>query len=563
MYSSVLSVPAPAATARAAEADPSYARAWLGALPLGDSTEAARELYQALYTVNRLAVRAPARMELMALYDQALAAIGRGLLPHFANAVPPLTARKRQFAEFARRLHIEMAYGYKCCLRDLSRARLSLGRKARSAACIERTLHHLTQVLLRSYAAYLPYPAGVWREIHELYRLAEALGAVDAPLEVSDQGAHRLTTIHEGYLQVLLLGLADPYHLPQQSVLQVQALISRRSGRARLLAPGTRPAPRESRTWFVVDPNADAPPFPFANRLGELPAGARFLDTSALLELLQEQAARLQGGEPLDRAALGLDCLEDAGLDLIRRLVRAWGDAARRRYARQQRSGALHVCIGLHALHFAAAGERSFAAFLEGCREPLSGRADDTDAEFIELDGTGDPDDAAAALSEPLRTPVSRGRWTVRDASPQGMAIACYGDVQTPMRVGELIGVRHATEPGRWRPAVIRWLKTPEPGSVEAGLELLAADMTPAAAHFADGAQDVACPVLRLPANDIVPRPATLLLPSGVAPVGAELELLEEGAPPRRVRLLRLIERTGSFEQMVYGESAKSPRRSR
>lgn len=561
MYSPVLSVPAPGASAWAAETDPKYARAWLNALPPGGSAEAARELYQALYTVNRLAVRAPARMELMALYDRALATIGQGLLPHLANAVPPLTARKRRFAEFARRLHIEMAYGYKCCLRDLSRARLSLGRKARSAACIERTLHHLAQVLLRSYLAYLPYPAGVWREIHELYRLAEELGTVDAPQEIPEQGARRAATIREGYLQVLLLGLADPYHLPQQSALQVQALLAHKSGRARLLAPGARPAPRKSRAWFVVDPKSDTPPFPLAKGVGELPAGARLLDTGALLELLQEQAARLQRGEPMDRAALGVDCLEDACLDLIRRLVRAWGDAARRRYARQQRSSELHVCIGLHALHFVAAGERSFAAFLESCREPVPAHAA-LSRDFIDLDGTGALDDAAAP-PESQRAPASPGRWRVRDVSPQGMAIACYGGAQTPMRVGELIGVRHATDPGRWRPAVIRWLKTPEPGSVEAGLELLAGGMTAAAARFADRTEDAACPVLRLPANDIVPRPSTLLLPSGIAPAGAELELLEEGAAPRRVRLLRLIERTGSFEQMAYGESAKALRRGR
>jgi len=560
VYSPVLSVPAPAAAARVAEADPRYARTWLSIVSQGDGTEAARELYQALYTLNRVAVRAPARMELMALYDRALATIAQRLPPQ--DAGPPLAAHKRRFAEFARRLHVEMAYGYKCCLRDLSRARLSLGRKTRSAACIGRTLHHLTEVLLRSYAAYLPYPAGVWREIHELYRLAEKLDAADAPQQIPEEGAPRPATIREGYLQALLLGLADPYQLPQQSVPQLRALLSRESGRARLLAPGARPAPRESRAWFVIDPTADAPPFPFARGFRELPAGARFLDTSALLELLQERAASLQRGEPMGPEAPGFDCPGDAGLDLIRRLIRAWGEAARRRYARQQRSGGLHVCIGLDALHFVAAGERTFHAFLEICREPLPAPAVDAGVDFVELDGAGDLRDAAA-LPEPRDAPVSRDRWRVRDASPQGMAIACHGGVQTSMRVGELIGVRYATDHARWQPAVVRWLKTPEPGSVEAGLELLAADMTAAAARFADGQRDVTCPVLRLPANDVVPRPATLLLPRGAVPVGAELELLEEDAAPRRVRLLRLIERTGSFEQMVYGESAKNSRRGR
>jgi len=179
VFSPVFSIPEHRVSAWVAETDPKYASAWLAALPLANSAESAREIYQALYTVNRLELRLGNRLELMALYTGAIATVCQGLQPHLLHEVPPLGPKKRQLAEFIRRLHIEMAYGYKCCLRDLGRTRLSLRRKSRSANCIERALYHLSEVLLRSYVVYLPYPSGAWREIHELYRLAESLGIVD------------------------------------------------------------------------------------------------------------------------------------------------------------------------------------------------------------------------------------------------------------------------------------------------------------------------------------------------------------------------------------------------
>lgn len=558
MYSPILTIPAPRASGWFAETDPKYARVWLDALPLADSPEAAREIYQALYTVNRLELRVSTRLKLMALYDEAMVSVSIGLQPHLANAVPPFGPKKQRLAEFARRLHIEMAYGYKRCLRDLSRAHLSLRRKMRSAFCIERALYHLSEVLLRSYIVYLPYPTGVWREMHELYRLADDLGVVDDAIDANAQGGLRAVTIGERYVQAVLLGLANPYQLPQNAVQQVQMFLGQWGAQARIGPHAVEAS--DVTACFLADLTADAPAIPLAQD-SLLDVHRRVLDARALLASIYDFIARIDRGEQVEQLALGIDCLDSACIDLLKRMARAWGETARRRYTRHQRSANVFLCLGLNALHFFLSGQRPFATYVQARRDHQSVQVlEDADTAFVDLDApdTGTPEDTIpntvpkVAAAEHYRV----DRWRLRDIGPQGMAVGRYGDAATPTRVGDLVGVQQPSDFGRWRPAVIRWVKTPEASSIEAGVEMLAADVMPVALRFARKPMSDAnpFPALRLPATEVGQRPSTLLLPRGLCQVGDELELLEEEAEPRRIRLLRLLERTGSFEQIVYGE---------
>lgn len=555
MYSPVLSVPACRVSGWVAETDPQYARPWLESLPLADSAEAAREIYQALYTVNRAELKVQARLELMSLYDPVVATVCKGLQSHLVHAVPPLGPKKRQLAEFIRRLHIEMAYGYKCCLRDLTRARVLLRRKSRLLNCIERALHHMSEVLLRSYLVYLPYPALTWRETHELYRLAESLNAVDDPVDSAERGTEPVT-IGERYVQTLLLGLANPYQLPHSAAQQLHNFLARWAKQARVTTTLDLIDPAG---LFLVDLGADAPPVPLTKKRHELGASGRILDTRLLVRTLQQFVARLEAGELLERLGLGVDCLDSACIDLLHRMSRALGESARRRFTRRQRSANVFVCIGLNAIHFFVNGQRPFTTYLSvfpWLDKPDRAR-DGDDVAFVELEETGaKPGGSVVTLGDALTAlPAERfrvDRWQLRDVGPQGMALARYSDAVTPTRVGELIGVQQPSDLGHWRAAVIRWVKSPETNSVEVGVEVLAAAVTPVAVRSISASK--ACPGLLLPAAEITQRPATLIIPRGVCHVGEELELIEEGMETRRVRILRLVERTGAFEQVVYAD---------
>lgn len=534
------------------ETDPKYARAWLESLPLADHAETGRELYQAVYALNRLHAPVPARFELMELYGPAVASVCAGLQSYLAGQAPPLGPKKRQLAEFLRRLHVEMAYGYKRCLQDLQKARFRVGRRPRLRRATERALFHLGEVLLRSYAVYIPYPGGIWREIHELYCLAEAGGFADEALAPAADGeqAPGPASIRALYVRVLLLGLANPYQLPQGMAQQVQAFLARWGDTATL---GEDLSVSNPAAHFLVDLDADAPPQPFPRQRddGRERARLRTLNALALVRTVRGFIDRIEKSGTLDRNELGVDCLEVSCLDFLRRLARLWGLSARRRHARREQRRSVLVCSGIEALHFLVNGQQPFVL-------PAASSAVSAGADFIDLDRILERD-AQDEREAPARREHHRvDRWQVRDVGPDGMALARYGDAQISVRVGDLLGLQEPNDLGRWRIAVVRWMKSPETGSVELGVELLGTSASPVAVRRLDGGRPETPYrlALELPADPSRRRPATLIVARGLFAGQRALELYEADGTVRRVRPLRLLERTGAFEQLVCADLA-------
>ena len=215
MTTSPLFVPDKEVSAWVTETQPKEARAWLNSLPLADDGDSARDIYQALYTLNRLEVAPQNRLELMELYQAPVATVSSVLGSQFRGLALPLAAELRQLAELIRQLKMEMAIGYKCAINDLQAARLSRSRRQSWIVASERAMWYLSEVLLDSYQIYMPPPPGVWREIHALYRLAEEQDRLTEAIELADEGDTRQTTIYERYRQIVLLGLCNPYQLAQ------------------------------------------------------------------------------------------------------------------------------------------------------------------------------------------------------------------------------------------------------------------------------------------------------------------------------------------------------------
>ena len=84
-----LTLPTKRVSAWMAETDPKYAQAWIASLPLADSAETAREIYQALYTLNRQDLDAARRFELMELYNAPVATVTSTLESYFTRRPSP------------------------------------------------------------------------------------------------------------------------------------------------------------------------------------------------------------------------------------------------------------------------------------------------------------------------------------------------------------------------------------------------------------------------------------------------------------------------------------------
>jgi hypothetical protein len=529
-----LSIPAKRPSAWVTETDPKLARAGIDALPIADSVTAARELYQAIYALNRLDIDPEPRFEIMEMYATPVATVVTGLHGRLATPALPMSQAHLQLAELIRALYVEMANGYKCCLDDLSRHRPLWGRKLALAPAVERALYYLGGVLLRSYFAYLPQPPGVWREIHALYHAAEAVGQLDEP--ISGPGSPEEASVRRSYLRVLLLAMANPYQLSATDQLLAYRFLGKWASAATVTPMGARTA---SATQYVVDLSADGAPIAgWEPEVAEDKSALRLLDTGNLIQVLQGFVTRIRRGESIPEAELGIDCLGPVSGRLLRRLGRSWAHMARRRHSRIRRNSSVLLCRGINALHFFLTGQPSSVS-------PTAEAGPDSEEAA--------PDPVAAN-----QVPYRIDRWRVGDFSPNGLNLAYAGDVTAYIRIGDIVGIQRPGQMGNWSAGVVRWLQSRGANALEMGVELIAPKADPVTVtRLSATPGEHRTVALMLAAVPAARQPESLLVTRGWHDPSGTLEIAALDGTVRHVRVLRLIERNGTFEQFVIADAAE------
>jgi hypothetical protein len=127
--------------------------------------------------------------------------------------------------------------------------------------------------------------------------------------------------------------------------------------------------------------------------------------------------------------------------------------------------------------------------------------------------------------------------------------------------VGELIGMQDVADDNkhRWSVGVIRWMKSRDPQQLELGVQKLAPYAVAAGVtrDRARAAPEVTRGLL-LPELINTSQPVTLIT-ANVYDVGDSL-ILDIGGERRSVRLVKLLESTGSFAQYRFKESRRGDR---
>lgn len=560
-----LSIPAKRVTAWMAETGQRETRAWLNTLPTADSAECARELYQALYTLNRQELNAQDRFGLMELYQDPVGKVTHALQHFFSKQPVPLNTARRQLAEFVRSLQMEMANGYKCTLYDIERTRFKRGKKNQRLLSLGNAMHYLGEVLLRSYQVYMPYPSGIWQEIHEIYRYAAEAGLSMESFRRPQVDGTAHATIYKMYLQILLFGLSNPYQLHQDECYQIYTFLDQWAEEAKLTEDLKT---KNIAGQFLIDLENDSIPVPYArdNKLYPLPTLLR-LDAAELAHKAHTFQIQLRKGKRARDIGLGIECLESNCVDLLKRMVRVWGLAARRQYSRTKKRGFVSLCAGINALHFFSSGQKPFTENRELLvaenTAPLFGLDQeiptdgDSDEDFIDLDEIERPDDTRNELTTAMSAYFRLDRWRIKDESAGGLLLTRSDEEGVSMRVGDLIGIQGAVDAGQWRAGVVRWLKSPRNNELEMGIELLSPDFQ-AVAVKAEGASSSKSrhfmQALMLPAIEALRRPKTLVLQRGIYHPETNIVLDDGVNYARVVRPLKLVERTNSFEQIIFAD---------
>jgi hypothetical protein len=316
---------------------PRHVEAWVAGLPMANTGESARRIFNALKEVNRLDISAHDRFKVMEIFRTPVFHITGVLKKHYVSQNLPLSPKNQKIAELAIQLYSEMALGYKAVIEDKINSTFSKLSSKTLTQSIHRTIQYLSNVLLCSYQIYIQHPEHIWLQIHRLYLFAEENHLQNTPvknnIETEPPGERDISDI---YKQTLLLALAGPYRLRQQVTEAVYITLESLASACKILPMNEA---QETGAGFTINLNTDAAPGYFRNDGTANPAFHRVIDTSELTNLLE----------------LSFPTAENSPASIPenvrKQLIRTWSGNSSRAFSRTTKSNETAITLGLSATH--------------------------------------------------------------------------------------------------------------------------------------------------------------------------------------------------------------------
>jgi len=504
------------------ETNPKKARAWVESLPLTKTMESAQAIIGALTAINRAKMLAEERIAIVETYRPIINVLLEELDAVYAYAGLPLQAKPFEAFTLAHTLSLESSFAYKQLLLEKSSKLIGFGNKKSMPLPMHRVMGHAMAVMLQSYKAYYPVPAGLWAEVNSLFlyadehRFADEIAAGETNSSVADL-----------YFEMLMLSLADPYRLMHREVDRVCEILQQHRGLVDLKTSADGVDPQRA---FVVALDADAAPRALVQ--GNRPAAGsvmRLIDSSRLVERIEQKLKSGAANVAKSRATHDLN-------DLMSRLIRLWGDPPKRQFRRNPSETGVAVCAGVKAIAY-------FTALAVN-------ETPEADAEAIR-DGRTIP--LVKIPQDPMSQLIGVEEWQVLNQSANGLRLHRSAGGSVGIYVGEAIGVRFVGGRG-WNLGVVRWLTLLEDNALEFGMELISPTGTSVSLEATSGQTNKSVTALLLSASHPdAPSDTVLTLPETFADL-REYALNDHGEISY-VRATTLIERTSKFDLFQFQPS--------
>ena len=536
---------------------------WAAQLPMANTGECAQQLAMAASEVARLATDGPNRLGMLEELRSPLHYICTRL-DREAITNPNHGDRIGQAAQ---QLQSRLTTGYKAVVRDL----LPLLQKQRGymknemPTAIHRALSDTSRTLLRTFQLYVSPPKDLWRELNQLYYLAEQLKLHTVKVDDEENHSGDAIDIADAYLRPVMLSLSKPNQLRYENLTKIFNALE-------LWCPRINVEDMQDDTLFAVDLGGDDGPT-YANMLGraQKPRGIR---TSVLVYEIEAYLKEIDSKIPIP------DYIDE---HLLTHLASSWGKMTQRSFKRLRAEGELKVCVGLSSAHYFVSGGVDFKTqvgnnntMLQREINPFGDRALEVNAagntqrnpgdvwedafdlrvRIPENPNIGDPEAildrhrSSKKNPEPDRNKFRFFDTQAIDTSPGGYCIRWNGSIPTNLRTGELISLRDATDP-RWCVAVIRWIRQDDETTM--GIELLAPRAIPVASRVIQkrgGPTDYARALL-LPELKPINQPATLITPAVPFAPEQKIHLQRQGIQTT-AQLMQCVLSTESFKQFTF-----------
>ncbi|MDX1588167.1 MAG: GTPase [Oleiphilaceae bacterium] len=475
-------------------ASPKAFRHWVDSLPLTNTGESSRQLYNAIVELNQLDVPPPQQLQLLELIRPSIHHTGEQLEQHFLGYAITLPEKQRKIANLSQALQLHLAHGYKQALMGLVEKGAPDKQRSSLALAAHRAITDMGAAILRSAQLYSATPVRCWHESHQIYRYM--LGRQYHQIEVQDtlQGEGHDSTVEEAYKQLLLFGCCRPNQLRQRELKQVYTLFAH-------CAPYTKLEPANGcDSLFLVDTVRDLPPIYRSQLKDRTSAIDLGFETRDLARLMSNYLDAAQTAKKPQEPFLGLNYRVSESV--LMHLSQSLGSQSTRTSDRIASHGQLLVALGMSALHYYCAAQTHFNAFLANSGETneqnfflSNAQRNDPWASAFDVENPwhlGSPDapinfrGASGSVQDgSQKTDTTYPSYTVPlvNKSPSGYCLKWTAEVPVTLQAGEIMGLREG--PGEpWSIAVIRWIRQFKEQGTHIGVELMASNASPCGARL-------------------------------------------------------------------------------
>ncbi|GBG00992.1 hypothetical protein AZSI13_03190 [Azospira sp. I13] len=435
------------------------------------------------------------------IHERTLLAVNE-LVPRLSEAGLPLPRKVRALLKAAQDLLEHLARDFLTSVEDQVEEHMVKGLRQPPEIALWRAQHLLQRHLFISALVAAPAAVGIWEMTHRTFGMARQRG-----VEEFRPQPEPCNSIVLEYAAALLLACAQPASFAARE-LQFIADIAARHGRRLEFLSATD---ERHHGLFWIDPTRDTPAIALARRLPPPETPVLWFSCDGLAYFLER---RLQSLDSAKGTPETLDLPEFAGTlagrSVLRRIVRFWGNPARRRFPRRRQSYRVNLHAGLEPL-----------------TQLLRGHLLEED------DGSS---------------------WMITNESPDGYALMHLSGAADRLEVGDIVALKPESHPpGRkhWQTCIVRWALSENPEHLEIGLQILAPQALPATLALPGENASAHPHVAILPAIPGLRPHDSLVIPAGLlAGHEGHLVLLVErdNLEIREVRTTALEEQTGRVE---------------
>lgn len=527
---------------------------WLLSIPKAKPLKASVSFIQQVDTISTSRYPVYERILLMDTLRPTARQLIVNLKKMTKTASLPLSEDARQAYRLLQDINAVMATGYKIIFNDLSELE---HRKEHDdlemRGAIYLAMQYLSRQLVEAYLVYAQPAKTIWQELHHLYHYADESEIINLPVDdpYPDFSLPTQYTIDLAYKRILLLALAEPYHMVQGEADDIYYLLSAWTNSCTILNELSE-TPDQN---YIVDMDSDNPPNFYNAAHSEKHAQPRVLDINEVKKRLDIHLERLirhtlQIIDHNDSQVL----IERQQRDMLLRLSEAWNGNLTRQSERQPSNKEIRIATGLNASHYYISAGKIFTPEI-----------DEFNLQQTEISPTLTATTYQTAIEKDVthqEDNFSVLPWWQSNTSESGQALNCMTNCEkTHVKVGDLISYKETIEnKHHWSVGVIRWLKTIPGNKLEIGMMALASSAVPVAVKALNGPGHGTeyFRSLLIPKQISFSQTRSILVPANIYDIHSELAVNMKNKLSY-IRLSTLLRATNEFNQFTFEVLERQP----